>query len=150
MQTLHAIRASRQSHSEGRKSVRSLKQDWRESGRMRISSRAAGKIKLADALLFDPGEKPGLVEFLLHPVPHCETRRRLFPCGENLQVRFSQACSTLTPGAEHNASSVWPWWTCRFVGVSANRQPGYYTRLASKSQGRISPTLTITGLFTGG
>ena len=49
---------------------------------MRISSRAAGKIKLADALLFDPGEKPGLVEFLLHPVPHCGTRRRLFPCGK--------------------------------------------------------------------
>ena len=148
MQTLHDIRASRQSHSEGRKSVRSLKQDWRESGRMRISSRAAGKIKLADALLFDPGEKPGLVEFLLHPVPHCETRRRLFPCGKNLQVRFSQACSTLAPGAEHNASPCMAWWTCRFVGSAANRQQKYYTRLAAKSQGRISASRTVTGLFT--
>jgi len=30
-----------------------LKQDWRDSGRMRISSRAAREILLADALLFD-------------------------------------------------------------------------------------------------
>ena len=75
---------------------------------MRISSRAAQKNYLADALLFDPEEEPGLVEFLLHPVPHCETWRRLFPCGENFAGSFLQACKTQAPGAERNASFVLP------------------------------------------
>src|SRR6202030_128349 len=96
------------------------------------------KIQQADALLFDPGEKPGLVEFLLHPVPHCETWRRLFPCDEKFAGSF-------LPGFEHSGSwrgapckFCMAWWTCRFVGSAANRQRQYYTRLAAKSQGRIS------------
>jgi len=58
-----------------------LKQDWRDSGRIQTSSRATKAILLADALLFDSDRKSELVEFLLHPVPHTGTRRRLFPCG---------------------------------------------------------------------
>jgi hypothetical protein len=55
---------------------------------------------LADALLFDSDAKSELVEFLLHPVPHTGTRRRLFPCGVISQVRFSRLISPPAPGAE--------------------------------------------------
>jgi hypothetical protein len=48
--------------------------------RIRTSSRAAANKFATHALPFGPRGRRGLVGFLLHPVPHCGTRRRLFPC----------------------------------------------------------------------
>ena len=77
----------------------------------------------ADALLFDSDALSELVEFLLHPVPHSGTRRRLFPCGGIPQVRFSRLTALWLLARSATARSAGAWWTCsdtigacRFVG----------------------------------
>src|SRR5882724_1797334 len=132
-----------------KKSVAVLKQDWRDSGRIQTSSRATKAILLADALLFDPDAKSELVEFLLHPVPHTGTWRRLFPCGVISQVRFSRLISPPAPGAEQELRAYIPWWTCRFVGVFCESTTGkVYLKWPVSSSSHTAHQIVISHLFS--
>jgi len=78
-----------------------MKQDWRACGRVRTSSRAAGEIRGRRLTLWSSVQAPGLVEFLLHPIPHSGTRRRLFPC-----ELHREASRFVTPGWLQSAAGA--------------------------------------------
>jgi len=78
-----------------------MKQDWRACGRIPTSSRAAGEIRGRRLTLWSSVQAPGLVEFLLHPIPHSGTRRRLFPC-----ELHREASRFVTPGWLQSAAGA--------------------------------------------
>ena len=76
--------------------------------------------KAARSLPFDPGAAPGLVGFLLHPVPRSETWRRL----KQLHANFGQ--SPLARSEKSGPNSLGE--RVDLEETTANRQQRNYTR----------------------